>query len=62
MDGDLMTIGEWREQCALGNFIDYDGFGYLGTETEKSKIQVWPSIANETALLPQYTHIWWYNR
>jgi len=58
----IYTIEEWREQCDLGNFIDFDGIGYLGTEDSKSKIQVWPSIAKETALLPQFTHIWWYNR
>ena len=59
---DIYTIEEWREQCDQGNFIDYDGFGYLGTEDSESDVQVWPSIAKETALLPQYTHIWWYNR
>lgn len=62
IDNDIYTIEKWREQCVQGNFIDYDGFGYLGTEMQESKIRIYPSESGMTRQYPEYTHVWWYNR
>lgn len=58
---DKYLIAEWRKECNEGNFIDYDGFGYLGTETKESDVRIYPSEKAMISLYPQYTHVWWYN-
>jgi hypothetical protein len=64
-DDHLMTINDWLEECYNGAFIDYDGYGCLAYEKQKSIIQVWPSMImnNEfKQLRKDFTHIVWYNR
>ena len=56
------TVAQWIEECDNGNLIDYDGFGYLGTETEESKIKIFPSQRILVSVYLEYTHVWWYNK
>lgn len=59
-DDHLMTWGEWLDNVRSGNFIDYDGHGYLATKTHMSDIRIVPSdlgIINYS-----FTHVVWYNR
>lgn len=62
--GELMTLAEFDECVQDGTLIDYDGYGYLCTETEESNIQVYPSNwENIKKNIPaQLTHIIWFNR
>jgi hypothetical protein len=64
-----MTIEAFAKQCKCGAFINYDGVGYLATETEESDITVYPSEATcldkqvmKLLGLGQLTHVVWYNK
>lgn len=66
---DIIPIGEFIECVEAGVFIDYDGFGNLGTETHESDYHdVCPSdigyvLANLTDEEREtFTHVHWYNR
>jgi hypothetical protein len=59
----LIKIEEFIKCVDIGFFIDYDGFGYLATETHQSDIRVYPSSIKEEASNQAWaTHIVWYNR
>lgn len=61
-NGDLMPLQEFIECVEWGGFIDYDGWGYLATETGKSDIVIYPSEV-EGYVLPEWcTHVLWYNK
>lgn len=45
--GDVMTLDDFIENCAVGNFIDYDGFGYYATEDKMTDIRIYPSDTTE---------------
>ena len=66
--GDIMPLEEFIECVEAGGFIDYDGFGYLGTATHESNIDFYPSDLTDILekLSPEYraklTHVHWYNR
>jgi len=62
--GDKMTTAEFLEDVESGCFIDYDGHGYFGTDTQESDQMVIPSETKEDSFfLPEWaTHIYWYNR
>lgn len=38
--GDLMSIGEFFEQCVQKDFMDYDGWGYFVKEVEGKKYEI----------------------
>jgi len=64
--GDKFSFEDFAKMCRSGGFIDYDGFGYFGTDTEESEIKTSPSIFRgqiklNPALVQKYTCIWWYN-
>ena len=59
--GDQMTREEFFEFVESGSFIDYDGPGYLATETEMSDRMVLPSNYSNVEF-PQFTHVVWFNR
>lgn len=40
---EVMTIDNWKSCVKIGGFIDYDGWGYLATEKQKSNIRIFPS-------------------
>lgn len=40
----IEPIEEWLECVRFGGFIDYDGFGQLGTKDKKTQYYVWPSF------------------
>jgi hypothetical protein len=60
-----MTLIKFIENCESNGFIDYDGFGYYGTMTEKC-------ISDEGVVIPSdiiagkinrnYPYVYWYNR
>lgn len=72
--GDLMLLEDFIEQCMMGGFTDYDGYGYLSTKLLESNVQVRPSdfvqwSINEAyfelpfiAQKPELKYILWYNR
>lgn len=61
--GDLMTVREFQEGVASTCFTDYDGHGYLATETEMSDIKLYPSISYAIiSSNPQFTHVVWFNK
>lgn len=62
--GDHMTLEEWISNVKCGGFIDYDGFGYLATETQESNIVIHPSDLQymEGLFDPKFTHVMWYNK
>jgi len=65
--GSLMTLLEFLRNVELAYFIDYDGSGYLATETHESNIQVIPSEINSMLSdHPEYcewaTHVMWFNK
>jgi hypothetical protein len=62
--GDLMTLKEWQEAVKAGGFVDYDGVGCYGTETEEFvNREVVPSDFLAGKEPPkEATHVIWYNR
>lgn len=56
------TWGQFLENVRAGEFIDYDGFGELATETRVSKILVKPSTVDKIRRPKWATHVVWYNR
>jgi len=58
--GHVMTVEEFKNDCAAGGFIDYDGFGQPVKDNKAAKIYIKPSALEE---IPQEaTHIVWFNR
>ena len=57
----FMTIQDWKNCCAAGGYIDYDGYGYLCTATQQSDIQIRPSESHKE-ISSIFTHINWVNR
>lgn len=60
--GDHMPIGDFMEMVKCGGFIDYDGHGYLATETKISNIMIVPSEMKIIQPPNWVTHVVWYNR
>ena len=60
-EDDVYTVGEFKEYCDDGAFIDYDGFGYpVKDGLADTKIFIKPSKLDD---IPEdATHIVWYNR
>jgi hypothetical protein len=61
-EGHLMTWDEFGEACDAGEFIDYDGHGYLATETQVSDRRIWPSNMKDAVRPDWCTHVLWFNR
>jgi hypothetical protein len=60
LNGELMTIQEFKESVKGGSFIDYDGFGYPVEFSIDSTTEIRPSRVDE---IPEgTTHIIWFNR
>lgn len=65
--GDPMPIDAWIECVRDGFFIDYDGHGYLATETQMSNVRIYPSDFAKSWFLEkagkgEFTHVIWFNR
>lgn len=63
--GHLMTLGEWKENCDMGGFIDYDGHGDLVTADYKlTGEETWPSqyTKNNREYPAEAKYILWFNR
>lgn len=60
--GDLITLKEFREHCKAGMFIDYDGFGYLATQSGMSDMVIRPSYLGKIVIPKWATHVVWFNR
>lgn len=63
-DADLMTIGEFIEDCKRGVFTDYDGSGYYVVDGYESDIPVDCGLLREGIVnqaMP-WTHVAWYNK
>ena len=62
--GDLMSIGEFIDNCISGMFIDYDGYGNYCTADEETNEEVIPSdvFNGKIKLDREYPSIVWYNR
>lgn len=60
--GHLLTWEQFVESVRAGNFIDYDGFGELATETEVSRAVVKPSTVDRIRRPKWATHVVWYNK
>lgn len=63
--GTLMTVEDFKESCADGLFIDYDGMGDMVkddkiVEVDAAYPYIYPSIAD--SIPADITHILWYNR
>jgi hypothetical protein len=60
----LLTRASFESTVSFGGFIDYDGCGVLATATEKSDIDIWPSMLSyDWFVWPEWaTHVVWYNR
>ena len=61
-DDEHMTMGDFVEACECGGFIDYDGFGYYATATEKTDLVVCPSDWRKCKIDDRWTHVVWYNK
>ncbi len=57
-----MPYLEWEEAVKFGDFIDYDGHGYLSTETEMSDKLILPSDVGNKFKPKWATHVAWFNR
>lgn len=60
--GDHIPIEDFIDMARWGGFIDYDGHGYLATETLVSNVLVFPSEMKIIQPPKWATHIVWYNR
>ena len=60
--GDHMTIENFIQNCKVGMFIDYDGYGYLATKDRRSDIIISPSKIKKVGIPKWATHVLWYNR
>ena len=61
----IMSLKEFIAACAIGAFIDYDGYGHLCTETHESDITISPSDIGPDGYQPPdpiLTHVNWFNR
>lgn len=59
---DVMTFEDFIENCAVGNFIDYDGFGYYATEDKMTDIRIYPSDTTEGVYRKDFPKVVWFNR
>lgn len=62
IEGDLMTLTEWKACVRAGGFIDYDGFGYYVNDGKESDIVVIPSDLKHNQIRNEFSHVAWYNR
>ncbi len=60
--GDEMSLEAFIENCSVGNFIDYDGFGYYATEDKMTDIRVYPSDITEGVYRKDFPKVVWFNR
>jgi hypothetical protein len=61
--GDLFTMEQFRQDCADGYFIDYDGSGCLATATGMSREVIYPSMFKQGVVFPEWaTHVVWFNK
>ena len=60
--GNLFTFKDFNERCKQGCLIDYDGYGYLSTETHQTNIVIVPSMVLSTGFKTEFTHVIWFNR
>lgn len=59
----VMTIQEWIEDCEMGAFIDYDGYGDQFFEENGSRVMLGHISPSQREFVnPKATHIIWYNR
>lgn len=61
----VYTLEDFRQACEDGDFIDYDGTGYVGDETRHTRIEAIPSVyrrAIPEKHLNDYSHVHWYNK
>ena len=65
-EGELMTIKEFSDNCRMGSFIDYDGYGVYATDKLRTDIKVYASemMAEFVDLRvdEKLTHVLWFNR
>ena len=59
--GDVMTVQEFYECCAVGLFIDYDGSGRYVEDGKMASIGVSPSSILKK-IDERFTHVVWFNR
>lgn len=60
-EDDVYTVKEFREACACGGFIDYDGYGYPVKDGKADPdVIIQPSRLGE--IPDDATHIVWFNR
>jgi len=57
-----MSAQDFRDACADGAFINYDGFGYLATAQLESDQRIDPSQVASFTWPDWATHVTWYNR
>lgn len=61
--GDYMTLEQFRENCEYGEFIDYDGFGYLCIGEQQTNIEIYPSdVIKANADVSKFDGVMWYNK
>lgn len=59
--GEVMTIGQFREQVEDRSLMDYDGHGYpVFDQMMDRSVLIQPSTVNE--IPDDATHIIWFNR
>lgn len=63
-DDDVFSLGDFIEMCIDGNFIDYDGFGYLAKDGQYYSGAIYPSDIVDGIVSADsiFTHVVWYNR
>ncbi len=62
-DGAYMSLKEFKEACACGAFIDYDGYGNLCIGRQRTNIDIYPSdVARNDPDLSKFDSVLWYNR
>ena len=61
---DLMTIEDWQENCKMGGFIDYDGYGVLLEYRHGEYYPLDESChpSEYEMVNPKATHVDWFNR
>lgn len=60
-DDDVYTVQEFKDRCAVGAFIDYDGFGHPVKDGKQDRsIDIRPSRLGK--IPKDATHINWFNR
>lgn len=60
-EDDVYTVQEFKEFCASGAFIDYDGYGHP-VKDRKSDLEIYIRPSKLNMIPEDATHIVWYNR